>query len=136
MCHAGPCPPCELMGETQTCFCGKHTVTKRCSETEYGQGWSCEEPCGDLLSCGEHPCPRLCHSGLCGRCELIVPATCYCGKASKEIVCDDRGDVISSFNFGQLQQSNRSGDSDESASVWFDGSFTCEQEGGRQYDCR
>ncbi|KAK0632116.1 hypothetical protein B0T14DRAFT_444671 [Immersiella caudata] len=129
MCHAGPCPPCTLMGPTQTCFCGKHTVTKRCIESEYGKGWSCEEPCGDLLPCGEHTCPRPCHSGLCGACEVPVLSTCYCGKEQREIACDQREDILESFNYGQLKAA------DHDPEPWFEGSFHCRNLCAREFDC-
>ncbi|KAK3942193.1 hypothetical protein QBC46DRAFT_380857 [Diplogelasinospora grovesii] len=127
MCHAGPCPPCTLMGPTQTCYCGKHTSTKRCSETDYGKGFSCNEVCGDLLPCGEHTCSQLCHSGLCGACELPVLSTCYCGKEQREIPCNKRDDIIESFNY-------RSDDDAEQGS-WFEGSFQCGKACGRKFDC-
>lgn len=89
-CHAGPCPPCTHMGPEQSCFCGKESARRRCVETDYESGWSCEKPCGDLMPCGEHTCPRPCHEGLCGECEIIVDARCYCGKVENEIPCKDR----------------------------------------------
>ncbi|KAK3355002.1 hypothetical protein B0H65DRAFT_417774 [Neurospora tetraspora] len=131
MCHAGPCPPCTLMGPSQTCYCGKHTSTKRCSETEYGKGFSCEEVCGDLLPCGEHFCEQTCHPGLCGACEVPLLSTCYCGKEQKEIPCDQRDEVMDSFNYGQLQGSSEEADSDP----WFEGSFRCSNICGRPFDC-
>jgi len=128
MCHAGPCPPCTLMGPSQTCFCGKHTVTKRCVESDYGKGWSCNEVCGDLLPCGEHTCSRLCHSGLCGACEIPVLSTCYCGKTQREVPCDRRDDTAESFNHGQLIHQDSPG-------AWFEGSFSCVNICGRNFDC-
>lgn len=133
MCHAGPCPPCTLMGPTQTCFCGKNTSTKRCSETDYSKGWSCQERCGDLLPCGEHSCSQPCHPGLCGACEVPVPSTCYCGKEQREIPCNQRDDVLESFNYGQLHAA-----SDRTEPVpdkWFEGSFRCDSVCGRTFDC-
>ncbi|KAK4193410.1 hypothetical protein QBC35DRAFT_481511 [Podospora australis] len=132
MCHAGPCPPCTLMGPTQTCFCGKHTSTKRCTETDYGNGFSCGEVCGEFLSCGEHTCSQTCHSGLCGSCEVPVLSTCYCGKEQKEIPCDRRDEVTESFNYGQLQTS---GPDTAEADPWFEGSYRCSNVCGRKYDC-
>lgn len=125
MCHAGPCPPCTLMGPAQTCFCGKNTVTKRCSETDYTNGWSCQEVCGDFLPCGEHTCSQPCHPGLCGACDVPMPSTCYCGKERKEIPCNQRDDILESFNYGQLD------DEEE----WFEGSFQCSKVCGRKFDC-
>lgn len=62
VCHAGPCPPCQLMGPSISCYCGKNVSTKRCAETDYAHGFSCGEICGDLLPCGEHECQQPCHS--------------------------------------------------------------------------
>ncbi|KAK1769692.1 hypothetical protein QBC33DRAFT_332130 [Phialemonium atrogriseum] len=131
MCHAGPCPPCTLMGPTQTCYCGKNTSTKRCSDTAYGQGWGCQEVCGDPLPCGEHTCSRPCHSGLCGGCEVPVLSTCYCGKEQKELPCDQRDTVRDSFDYGQLESSAAS----EEPTSWFEGSFNCAKRCGRKFDC-
>ncbi|KAL2756278.1 hypothetical protein ACRALDRAFT_2103579 [Sodiomyces alcalophilus JCM 7366] len=131
-CHAGPCPPCELMGPVQSCFCGKHEVTKRCVDTDYDNGWSCGEPCGDLLPCGEHTCSQKCHPGLCGTCEVPVLSTCYCGKARKEIPCDRRDEPKTSFNYGQVQDENSEAPLPLGP---FDGNFDCGAVCGRTYDC-
>lgn len=90
VCHAGPCAPCQAMGPTLPCFCGQQESTKRCIDTDYKNGWSCMELCGELLPCLRHTCPRRCHEGLCGACEEIIPAKCYCGKVEKEIRCRER----------------------------------------------
>ncbi|KAK4251262.1 hypothetical protein C7999DRAFT_11094 [Corynascus novoguineensis] len=135
MCHAGPCPPCTLMGPTQTCFCGKNTSTKRCSETDYGKGWSCQEPCGDLLPCGEHYCTQSCHAGLCGSCEVPVSAICYCGKSSRKIPCNQRGDILESFNHGQVKSPSILDGEEPSPEDWFEGSFRCNNVCGRAFDC-
>ncbi|KAI0175890.1 hypothetical protein GGR52DRAFT_334260 [Hypoxylon sp. FL1284] len=134
-CHAGPCPPCLQMGPSQSCFCGKHTSTKRCSETDYTNGWSCHEICGDFLPCGEHECQKECHSGLCGSCEVPVFSVCYCGRESKEIPCEERSDRIASYNYGQT---NADGDRLESGDLLenqFWGSFACEAICGRPFNC-
>lgn len=120
-CHAGPCPPCGLMGPTQSCFCGKNESRKPCRETDYENGWSCQEVCGDLLPCGEHTCDRLCHSGLCGDCSLQVDARCFCGRLEKKIPCFEREDTQRSF-------SPRDG-------TWFEGTFSCQLACDREYDC-
>ncbi|TDZ24134.1 FKBP12-associated protein 1-like protein [Colletotrichum orbiculare MAFF 240422] len=78
-CHAGPCPPCSLMGPTQACFCGKHEVTKRCTETDYGSGWSCKEVCGDMLPCVEKAC-------LCGK-QRIKNRPCWLEEARCGLPC-------------------------------------------------
>ncbi|KAI1496074.1 hypothetical protein F5X99DRAFT_90987 [Biscogniauxia marginata] len=134
-CHAGPCPPCLLMGPSQPCFCGKHTSTKRCGETNYAQGWSCHEICRDLLACGEHECQRECHFGLCGSCEVPVASFCYCGRESKEIPCDKRGDKLESYDHGQLQGNALTPDEVDLPESWYRGSFNCGSICGRPFDC-
>ena len=119
LCHAGPCPPCKYMGPTQSCFCGKNISTKRCIDTEYDHGWSCDQVCGDLLPCGDHTCTRPCHEGLCGACEIPIDARCYCGKTSKQILCIEKSDEKQSQN--QDEQ-------------WI-GIFDCHLECGREFDC-
>ncbi|KAK3328811.1 putative fkbp12-associated protein [Apodospora peruviana] len=127
ICHAGPCPPCTLMGPTQDCYCGKHVSTKRCTETDYENGWSCQEICGELLSCGEHTCCRPCHMGLCGACAVPVEARCYCGKEVRNMPCEQRDDIKESFNYGQTDL--------EPAGEWFEGSFSCKKACTRKFDC-
>ncbi|KAI6271631.1 hypothetical protein MCOR27_008729 [Pyricularia oryzae] len=129
-CHAGPCPPCGLMGPSRPCFCGKHETSKRCTETDYSKGWSCNEICGDYLPCGEHQCEQPCHEGLCGSCELLIDSVCYCGKTRKEIPCSQREEIIQSFNHGQLKDQEET-DKD----TWFEGSFKCSSTCERPYDC-
>lgn len=129
-CHSGPCPPCTLMGPVQSCFCGKNSSQKRCSDTDYTNGFSCNEVCADLLPCGEHLCPQTCHPGLCGACEVLVPSICYCGKEQRDIACDQRDDVLESYNHGQVVD-----ESDISTRAWFEGSFVCDAPCTRKFDC-
>ena len=96
-CHAGPCPPCTAMGPVQACFCGKESTQRRCLDTNYENGWSCQQICGDYMPCGEHTCPRPCHSGLCGDCEFEEELLCYCGKQSKGVKCCDKGEPLKSI---------------------------------------
>ncbi|KAH6651091.1 hypothetical protein F5144DRAFT_617760 [Chaetomium tenue] len=132
MCHAGPCPPCTMMGPAQSCFCGKHTSTKKCRETDYGKDWSCQEICGDLFACGEHSCTQSCHSGLCGSCDIPTPSVCYCGREQREIPCSQRGDVLESFNHGQAKLPSGI---EQNPDQWFEGSFRCTNICGRPFDC-
>ncbi|KAI0512534.1 hypothetical protein F5B22DRAFT_615182 [Xylaria bambusicola] len=135
-CHAGPCPPCLLMGPSQSCFCGKNVSTKRCGETDYTKGWSCHERCGDLLPCGEHECQRKCHSGLCGSCEVPVASRCYCGKESKNIPCDTLGDKLESYDYDPIQKGDgATGAEKEEPGTWFVGAFKCNNICGRPFDC-
>ncbi|KAI9884051.1 MAG: hypothetical protein M1823_004165 [Watsoniomyces obsoletus] len=122
-CHAGPCQPCTRLGPTQLCFCGKDTATKRCTETNYNQGWSCGKVCDDLMPCGEHQCARPCHEGLCGVCEVEVAARCYCGKVEKVVRCHERG-----------QQRTSQQTMGEDITSWT-GSFGCQQICNRAFDC-
>jgi transcriptional repressor NF-X1 len=127
-CHAGPCPPCTHMGPTQICFCGKHEVTKRCSDTDYDSGWSCGEVCDEMMPCGEHTCPRPCHEGFCGGCEERVPAKCYCGQVEKELLCADRGDEKES-------QRTHAVEGNEPVVESWKGMFVCGNLCEREFDC-
>lgn len=123
-CHAGPCAPCTSMGPTQDCFCGRNSSTKRCQDTNYEQGWSCGEICGDLLPCGEHTCPLPCHEGLCGACEVTIEARCYCGKVQTEMLCSSKEDEMES-------QTVRDDGSEEE----WTGCFGCKETCNRPFDC-
>ena len=115
LCHAGPCPPCTSMGPEQSCFCGKQSTKRKCTETDYEAGWSCGTVCGDTMPCGDHTCPSPCHAGLCGACEVETVAQCYCGKVDTSLKCCDRGD--------------------DKASYTWTGSFECQSNCSRQFDC-
>ncbi|WPH03038.1 Hypothetical protein R9X50_00591200 [Acrodontium crateriforme] len=127
-CHAGPCPPCSHMGPTTMCFCGKHEVTKRCSETDYDGGWSCGEICGEMMPCGEHFCELPCHEGLCGACEVKVPSRCYCGQMEKDVLCNERGDEKHSAHKLEVE-------GQEPIVETWTGSFECANVCDRTYDC-
>ncbi|KAF2499878.1 hypothetical protein BU16DRAFT_285702 [Lophium mytilinum] len=128
ICHSGPCPPCAHMGPTQTCFCKKKTSTKRCVDTNYESGWSCGEPCGELMPCGEHICDRPCHEGPCGACEVRVPARCYCGQVEKDIMCCEQG---------WKEKSARSHIAEDGTKVLAEwtGIFGCSNNCDRDFDC-
>lgn len=128
LCHAGPCPPCPQMGPTQSCFCGRQEVTKRCVDTDYDNGWSCGEICGEIMPCGEHTCERPCHEGLCGACEVPIVARCYCGQVEKEIICCERGDDKPS----RILHANT--EEQNTVDEWT-GIFDCGNICGRPYDC-
>jgi len=131
-CHAGPCPPCNLMGPHQSCFCGKRTTQKPCRDTNYVDGHSCEQICGDLLPCGEHFCARICHPGLCGSCEEPVVTRCYCGRTVRSVACEEKGELKESFNYGQVTEP---GPDEVSPNSWFSGSFVCGQKCDRKLNC-
>lgn len=120
-CHAGPCPPCDLVGLPQFCFCGKNETRRLCRETDYDNGWSCQEVCADTLSCGEHFCSKPCHTGLCGECDVDVKAKCYCGQTEKLMPCFKRQEPRLSYS--------------EVEHCWFEGVFTCDQLCQRSFDC-
>ena len=71
------CPLCKLQS-LQPCCCGKEVQLVRCSTS----GWHCKSVCGKLLSCGNHNCELVCHSGNCLPCKLSGPRECPCGKTS------------------------------------------------------
>ncbi|KAJ5628159.1 Zinc fingerNF-X1-type [Penicillium lividum] len=123
-CHAGPCAPCIAMGPTQDCFCGRNSSTKRCQDTNYEQGWSCGEICGDLLPCGEHFCPLPCHEGLCGACEVKIEARCYCGKVETEMLCNSKED----------EKDSQTVHTDGTKEEWT-GIFSCNDVCSRTFDC-
>lgn len=90
-CHPGPhLKSCGAMGPVMSCHCGSHEQQLPCLMTPYQTGWQCQEICKDLMPCGEHKCPRRCHSGLCGPCKELVVGRCYCGKHEKEMYCHER----------------------------------------------
>lgn len=65
LCHPGPCPPCPKTVPSARCHCGKAAPsTRRC----FDRNWSCGQPCGRTLNCGQHPCPNPCHEGECEPC--------------------------------------------------------------------
>ncbi len=37
--------------------------------------------------------------------EVLLPSNCYRGKGTKRIQCDQRDDILDSFNYGQLRHS-------------------------------
>ncbi|KAJ8298481.1 hypothetical protein KUTeg_025012 [Tegillarca granosa] len=98
LCHPGPCPPCPKTVKVN-CHCGKSPPqVRRCS----AKAWSCGQPCGQLLSCGQHKCTDPCHSDEssyknqhlvmisslyfvfvdeCKPCSKKSNQPCHCGKA-------------------------------------------------------
>lgn len=86
ICHPGQCPPCAV-DVVQTCYCGKQKHTMKCgtgTSDTMGKGmFSCEQPCNQLLSCGNHVCKEPCHAGPCKPCATgLHLTTCPCGNAS------------------------------------------------------
>lgn len=83
LCHPGPCPQCPAF-ITKSCICGRTSKQVRCSQAE---SLRCEQVCGALLNCAEHPCTQICHQGLCPPCQLRVQQVCYCGVVHREVPC-------------------------------------------------
>ncbi|XP_077597775.1 NF-X1-type zinc finger protein NFXL1 [Stigmatopora nigra] len=84
LCHPGPCPPCPKMVSV-SCLCGKAKgVPRRCSN----KAWSCQQPCGKLLSCRQHKCLQPCHSE-CSPCLKTSVQKCLCGREKAQRPCAD-----------------------------------------------
>ena len=77
LCHKGECGECKIT-KTIPCECGNTTRTVPCINNKF----QCNDPCGKSLSCGNHKCPRICHSDPCHPCPLSPTNiyTCPCGK--------------------------------------------------------
>ncbi|KAI5848721.1 hypothetical protein DFP73DRAFT_340476 [Morchella snyderi] len=122
-CHAGPCPPCTAIGPIKKCYCGSENSQRRCVDTNYEEGWSCQKPCDDFMPCGEHTCPKVCHPGTCGACQVESELRCYCGNHMKSIKCCDRKEAVLSFESG-----------DQGVAQW-EGYWNCEKICDRPFDC-
>ncbi|KAG1960505.1 NF-X1-type zinc finger protein NFXL1 [Pimephales promelas] len=81
-CHAGVCDPCPRVS-VQECVCGLRRAERPCATPE----WNCDQVCGRLLSCGNHTCERVCHSGVCGGCPRAGNRSCSCGKTKSVLPC-------------------------------------------------
>ncbi len=120
-CHPGPCPPCTL-SVTQKCYCGKKSITTRCSTITSSKTGvtplSCGEPCDRPLNCGNHNCPDPCHDGPCTQCDVHVEGRCYCGRDSRIMLCGEG-----------LPKECRSADE-----LW-QGRYECDRICDQPYDC-
>lgn len=89
-CHPGACTPCQEQ-LLQKCFCGKVEEFRTCgseavvdtsvSGLSDPRFFSCTQLCGRSLSCGNHKCEEVCHTGPCKPCSFD-PAhvrSCPCG---------------------------------------------------------
>ena len=86
-----PCPPCTFTVDVE-CNCGRSTKTVPCADKD--KVYSCGTVCGKLLSCGNHNCDLVCHSGDCGECKLSpsVVKSCFCGE--QEITPEERSSCL------------------------------------------
>lgn len=84
-CHPGPCPTCTLPGREISCYCNSAKAKVRCNDE--ANGFSCQQPCQKMASCGKHPCQSVCHDGPCSTCEEVVDGVCYCGKLKQTRTC-------------------------------------------------
>eukprot|EP01028_Stygiella_incarcerata_P003703 TRINITY_DN1770_c0_g1_i1.p1 TRINITY_DN1770_c0_g1~~TRINITY_DN1770_c0_g1_i1.p1 ORF type:complete len:1003 (-),score=191.10 TRINITY_DN1770_c0_g1_i1:2457-5135(-) len=85
LCHPGPCPPCAALSPPILCFCGKTSRRVGCSESQ--ASFSCGGVCGkEYLHC-DHRCPRECHDGTCGRCNVLLTVHCFCGEEKRKVLC-------------------------------------------------
>ncbi|KAF6150804.1 hypothetical protein GIB67_020887 [Kingdonia uniflora] len=112
-CHPGPCPPCKAFASPHLCPCGKKTITSRCSDRTCVA--TCGHRCDKVLECGRHRCSRVCHTGPCDPCSVLVNAECFCKKKSEPIVC---GEMTVK---GQLKEE--------------DGMFSCSDVCGKKLGC-
>ncbi|CAA7394915.1 unnamed protein product [Spirodela intermedia] len=93
-CHPGPCPPCKAFAPRRQCPCGKQTLARRCSDRT--SPLSCGQKCGKLLLCGRHRCDRVCHTGPCDPCQVLISASCFCKKKTEVVLCGEmtvKGDL-------------------------------------------
>uniref|UniRef100_A0A1D1XXI3 NF-X1-type zinc finger protein NFXL1 n=1 Tax=Anthurium amnicola TaxID=1678845 RepID=A0A1D1XXI3_9ARAE len=93
-CHPGPCPPCKAFAPRRPCPCGKQSLVRRCSDRK--TPLSCGQKCGKVLVCGRHHCDRVCHTGPCDPCRVLLTASCFCKKKTEVVLCGEmtiRGDI-------------------------------------------
>lgn len=119
VCHPGSHPLCGALGPSIKCNCGCFEKQVPCIITPY-DGWSCDEPCNNVVCDFNHKCEKLCHDGFCGNCDDVITGKCYCGKDDdRRIKCMDK----------QLKSSN-----DNKSNKWI-GIAKCDQTTKRYYDC-
>ncbi|KAA8542855.1 hypothetical protein F0562_024007 [Nyssa sinensis] len=86
-CHPGPCPPCKAFAPPRLCPCGKKIITTRCFDRK--SVLTCGQRCDKLLGCWRHRCERVCHTGPCDTCQVVIDAPCFCKKKSEALLCGD-----------------------------------------------
>lgn len=86
-CHPGPCPPCKAFAPDRLCPCGKQTIVRRCADRTTPV--TCGQRCDRLLPCRRHRCEKVCHTGPCGDCNVLISARCFCGKKTETLLCGE-----------------------------------------------
>ncbi|KAJ1258851.1 hypothetical protein BS78_10G107100 [Paspalum vaginatum] len=86
-CHPGPCPPCKTFAPDRPCPCGKQIIVRRCADRSTPV--TCGRPCERMLPCKRHRCEKVCHTGPCGDCAVLISARCFCGKKNETLLCGD-----------------------------------------------
>lgn len=120
-CHPGPHASCNALGPEFKCHCGNHSQQWPCVLTPYVEGWQCDDVCPEYMACEIHKCNKVCHEGLCGKCEEFMESKCYCGKTTDMVKCHARKPQRS---FGKGKKGNN----------WV-GNFQCFIESEVHYDC-
>lgn len=68
----------------ETCFCGKMELHRKVCTDKFEQ---CTNVCDKLMSCG-HKCQKICHSGKCPPCSVLVPGvSCRCRSQRMDLPC-------------------------------------------------
>lgn len=76
------------------CYCGRSQRKVPCTpENAMVVYYSCGEPCGKKLSCGNHSCQNACHTGPCEPCRSLDVNRCPCGK--QPLTQDDLSNRVS-----------------------------------------
>ncbi|KAG8076244.1 hypothetical protein GUJ93_ZPchr0006g43101 [Zizania palustris] len=86
-CHPGPCPPCKSFAPDRLCPCGKQTIVRRCADRTTPV--TCGQQCDRLLPCRRHRCEKVCHTGPCGDCTVLISARCFCGIKTETLLCGE-----------------------------------------------
>ncbi|KAJ2317491.1 FKBP12-associated protein [Coemansia sp. RSA 2704] len=74
VCHAGPCPPCEVAVET-TCRCGSTKFQTECHRSHGSEQPQCERVCSKKRACRRHQClVRCCPSDHVDTNGVVVPS--------------------------------------------------------------
>lgn len=72
------------------CYCSSERKEVPCTRSNNeSRTYSCSKPCKKPLSCGQHNCDSICHSGPCGPCKTSLEAiiSCPCGQTPITEAC-------------------------------------------------